>query len=142
MWPSTLTLTTTVTVLLSVLASAASTATGSGGENDLSFLVIADMHTMSNFLRNPSNIQLKNSLTTILQNIRDNHVGETDIVVSPGDVVSFGSLRGFEKLMDLTGISDENEAVYDAAMTCYNMTNEVYQEAGFTRLQHIYSLHR
>jgi len=132
MWRSTPTLTTTFTALLSVLVSAASTATGSGGENDLSFLVIADMHTMSNFLWDPSNIQLKNSLTTILQNIRDNHVGETDIVVSPGDVVSFGGLRGFEKLMDLTGKTDENEAVYDAAMTCYSMTNEVYQEAGFS----------
>eukprot|EP00573_Skeletonema_grethae_P008867 CAMPEP_0201711174 /NCGR_PEP_ID=MMETSP0578-20130828/59006_1 /ASSEMBLY_ACC=CAM_ASM_000663 /TAXON_ID=267565 /ORGANISM="Skeletonema grethea, Strain CCMP 1804" /LENGTH=816 /DNA_ID=CAMNT_0048200223 /DNA_START=396 /DNA_END=2843 /DNA_ORIENTATION=+ len=87
---------------------------------------------MSNFLYNPSNIQLKNSLTTILQNIRDNYSGETDIVVSPGDVVSFGPMRGFETYMDLTGKSDENEAVYDAAMTSYTMTNEVYQGAGFS----------
>lgn len=72
----------TANVLLSVLASA-DYAAASGGANDLSFLVIADMHDMSNFIWNPSNMELKDKLTTILQNIRDNYVGGTDIVVSP-----------------------------------------------------------
>eukprot|EP00984_Skeletonema_dohrnii_P038600 scaffold42040_cov194-Skeletonema_dohrnii-CCMP3373.AAC.1 len=34
--------------------------------------------------------------------------------------------------MSLTGKSDENEAVYDAAVTSYTKTNEVYQEVGFS----------
>lgn len=101
------------------------------GENDLSFVVIADMHTMSNFLWNRSNTVLKTTLTTILQNIRENYVGETNIVLAPGDVVSFGGTTN-EKLLNLTGKPDINEAVSDAAITSYSKTNEVYQEAGFS----------
>lgn len=122
----------TITVLLSVLASASSVASGSGaGENDLSFVVIADMHSMSNFLWNRSNTVLKTTLTTILQNIRENYVGETNIVLAPGDVVSFGGKTN-EELLNLTGKPDINEAVSDAAITSYSKTNEVYQEAGFS----------
>lgn len=123
----------TITVLLSVLASASTVlASGSGaGENDLSFVVIADMHTMSNFLWNRSDIVLKTTLKTILQNIRENYVGETNIVLAPGDVVSFGGTTN-EKLLNLTGKPDINEAVSDAAITSYSKTNEVHQEAGFS----------
>jgi len=119
------------TVLLSLMASISIASASGSGDNHVSFLVIADMHTMSGFVWNPSNIQLKNTLTTILQNIRDKYVGETDIVLAPGDVVSFGG-QSNAKLMSLTGKSDENEAVYDAAVTSYTKTNEVYQEAGFS----------
>jgi len=118
----------TTTVLLSMLAS---TAASVGGDNDLSFLVIADLHAMSDFVSNHSNIELKNTLTAILQNIRDNYIGETDIVLAPGDVVGFGQMSN-ENLISLTGKSDINEAVFDAASTSYAKTNEVYQAAGFT----------
>ena len=104
-------LTLAITVLL-LISMVPLTTASMGGDNDLSFLVIADMHTMSSFVWNPSNIQLKDTLTTILLNIRDNYVGETDIVLAPGDVVSFESISN-EKLASLTGKSDENEAVYD-----------------------------
>ena len=119
-----------ITVLL-LMSMVPLTTASMGGDNDLSFLVIADMHTMSSFVWKPFNIQLKDTLTTILQNIRDNYVGETDIVLSPGDVVSFGPISN-EKLASLTGKSDKNEAVYDAALTSYTKTNEVYGEVGFT----------
>jgi hypothetical protein len=118
---------TTVTVLLSMMSSIVPTS--GSGDNDLSFLVIADMHTMSEFVYNSSDIHLFNTLTAILQNIQDNYI-ETDIVLAPGDVVSFGGTTN-EKLISLTGIPDENEAVYNAAVTSYTKTIELYQEAGF-----------
>ena len=106
------------------------------GDN-VSFLVIADLHSMSNFAfekyaNNPSRIKNFNSLKAILENIRDNYMkNETDIVVAPGDVVSFGSMKTYEKFTSGTGLLDENEAVYAAAIESYRKTNELYEEAGF-----------
>eukprot|EP00984_Skeletonema_dohrnii_P037142 scaffold38898_cov155-Skeletonema_dohrnii-CCMP3373.AAC.2 len=55
---------------------------------------------------------------------------ETDLVIAPGDVTAFGNISNGE-FMSQTGLSDENEAVYDASTTSYTKTNELYQGAGF-----------
>ena len=55
---------------------------------------------------------------------------ETDLVIAPGDVAAFGNISNGE-FMSQTGLSDENEAVYDASTTSYTKTNELYQGAGF-----------
>jgi len=119
-----------------MLSAMTSIATARG--DSVSFLVIADLHSMSHFAFekdaiSPDNIQRFNSLKAILKNIRDNYMKETDIVVAPGDVVSFGGWKN-EKYTSGTGLSDENGAVYAAAISSYRKTKELYDGAGFTTL--------
>ena len=76
-------------------------------ENTASFVVMADVHSMSNFLLiDPEN--LWNSLTPILSNIKSNY-SNTDIVMAPGDLTSFGRLQN-KRIQEITGIEDENDA--------------------------------
>ena len=79
-----------------------------------------------------SNLQLWSNLKSSLQAIRDSYMNETDLVVAPGDVVSFGKLRSYDMFTSGTGLSDQNEAVYAAAMSSYSKTNELYGGAGFS----------
>lgn len=65
----------------------------SSNENAASFVVIADMHSMSSFAFQNENgsPDLQNqwkSLTSILRNIKSNY-SNTDIVMAPGDLTSF-----------------------------------------------------
>ena len=105
-------------------------------ENNVSFLVIADMHSMSQFAfedkyRLSPKLQLKwNNLTDILENIKENYA-DTEIVLAPGDISSFGGISN-DKIKKKTRIKDENDAVYDATMRAFGRTNELYQGAGFT----------
>ena len=103
--------------------------------NNASFLVIADMHSMSAFAFEDqfpsSKLQLKwNNLTDILENIKENYA-DTEIVLAPGDISSFGQISN-DKIKNKTGIKDENDAVYNATMRTFGKTNEMYQGAGFT----------
>ena len=103
--------------------------------NNVSFLVIADMHSMSSFAfadkYRSSKLQLKwDNLTDILENIKENYA-DTEIVLAPGDISSFGGISN-DKIKKKTRIKDENDAVYDATMRAFGRTNELYQGAGFT----------
>ncbi|GFH53361.1 hypothetical protein CTEN210_09837 [Chaetoceros tenuissimus] len=105
-------------------------------EKSTSFVVIADMHSMSSFAFQTENesAELQNqwrSLTSILNNIKSNY-SNTDVVMAPGDLSSFGQIPN-KFIQDMTGIENENDAVYNATMTSYAKANELYQEAGFTK---------
>jgi hypothetical protein len=76
-------------------------------------------------------MQLWNNLTTTKANVRQIiSKGLISSLRQEGDVISFGGIRN-EALVSQTGVSDENDAVYIAATTSYNKTNELYQGAGF-----------
>ena len=125
-----------LTILIALLLLSKMTSIASATSDNVSFLVIADLHSMSNFAfekyaDSPLNIKKFNSLKAVLQNIRDNYMNDTDIVVAPGDVVSFGGMRTYEKFTSGTGLLDENEAVYAAAIESYRKTNELYEGVGF-----------
>ena len=97
----------------------------SSNENTASFVAIADMHSMSSFAFQNENgsADLQNqwkSLTSILHNHSN-----TDIVVAPGDQTSFGKVLN-KFIQEMNGIEDENDAVYNATMTSYAKTNELY----------------
>lgn len=107
----------------------------SNNENTASFVVIADMHSVSSFAFQHENdsSDLQNqwkSLTFILNNIKSNYTN-TDIIMAPGDLTSLGKLPN-KFIQDMTGIENENDAIYNATMTSYAKANELYQEAGFT----------
>ena len=105
------------------------------GDDGTSFLVIADMHSMSAFAfqdkYSSSKLQQKwNNLTDILENIKDNYA-DTEIVLAPGDISSFGQISN-DKIRKKSRIEDENDAVYNVTMRTFGETNELYQGAGFT----------
>ena len=109
----------------------------SSNGNDVSFVVIADMHSMSKFAfqgDNPTtNLQHRWwKLTNIMENIRNNYVNDTEaLLLAPGDLVSFGQLSN-EEIKKKSGIEDENDAVYFASTESYEKTNELY--SGFSTL--------
>lgn len=109
----------------------------SSNENAVSFVVIADMHSMSKFAfqgDNPTTNQQHQffRLTKIIENIRNNYVNDTEaILLAPGDLVSFGGTSN-EKIQEKSGIEDENEAVYFASTESYEKANELY--SGFSTL--------
>lgn len=122
-------------ILLLIIAMLSSAfAASPNGDNGISFLVIADMHHMSSFAFEDnffSDLQhLWNNLTDILENVKENYA-HTEIVLAPGDISSFGQISN-DKIKNMTGIEDENDAVYDATMRTFVKTNELYQGAGFT----------
>ena len=125
-------------LMIVILALHATSFAASTNANDgTSFLVIADMHSMSEFAFEdqwPSDSdylqQTWNDLTSIVENIKQNYA-DTEIVLAPGDITSFGKMSN-DKIQNMTGIEDENDAVYHATMTAFGKTNELYQGAGFT----------
>lgn len=99
-------------------------------------MVIADMHSMSSFAFQNENdsSDLQNqwkSLTSILKNIQSNYSNTDIIMAPPGDITSFGKMQN-KFIKDMTGIENENNAIYNATMTSYAKANKLYREAGFT----------
>ena len=109
----------------------------SSNENAVSFVVIADMHSMSKFAFQGDNPTINSErqffrLTKIMENIRNNYVNDTEaILLAPGDLVSFGQTSN-EKIQEKSGIEDENDAVYFASTESYEKANELY--SGFSTL--------
>jgi thymidylate kinase len=109
----------------------------SSSENGVSFVVIADMHSMSKFAFQGDNPSIANQrqwekLTDIMENIRNNYINDTEaLLLAPGDLVSFGQTSN-EDIQKKSGIEDENEAVYFASAESYKKANELY--SGFSTL--------
>lgn len=106
-------------------------------ENSASFLVIADLHTMSTFAFQDQNLSPAsqyswNNLTSIMDNIRYNYVKDSDaLVLAPGDLVSFGQLSN-DKIKRKSGFEDENDAVYSASIKSYAQTRKLLIASGFS----------
>lgn len=109
----------------------------SSNENGVSFVVIADMHSMSKFAfqgddPTTNSEHLFFRLTKIMKNIRNNYVNDTEaILLAPGDLVSFGQLSN-EDIQKKSGIEDENDAVYFASTESSKKANELF--SGFSTL--------
>jgi len=101
------------------------------------FILIADIHKMtwfswSNYTVN-KNMKSYSDNLEVIEHIYQNYGGE--LVVSPGDIVSYGSIKTISRLKELLKLEDEDisdeDAVYLAGLNAYSTTRKLFKEAGY-----------
>jgi len=105
-----------------------------------SFVVFADIHGLTPFAFDPLDENLESWQTSldILKNIKHTHldddggVGGGEIVLLPGDVLSFGGMSNPNIVKKLGQPSlSETESIYTASKNCYKTTKELFRQAGY-----------
>lgn len=99
-----------------------------------SFVVFADIHGLTPFSFDPLDESLdtwRDSLD-ILKNIKQSHVEDGgEIVLLPGDVLSFGGLSNRNIVQRLGQNLSETDSIYRASTNCYKTTRELFRQAGY-----------
>jgi hypothetical protein len=97
-----------------------------------SFVVFADIHGLTPFSFDPFDESIpawRNSLKT-LTHIKEKY-GAGDIVLLPGDMLSFGGLSNEVIATLLRQNLSIPESIYTASKNCYRTTKELFQRAGY-----------
>ena len=116
--------------LLSTLSTAVS-----ANEESFSFVVMADIHSLTPFSFDPFNTSSPTWIVgeSILKNIKDNF-GGGEFVVMVGDGASYGGMTNAEISAKLGGQLPYSNAVYQMGVNCHSSTKALFQAAGFDTL--------
>jgi len=101
------------------------------------FIVLSDMHTAAWFswegVEQNKKRKLYQDQLTVLKHINEKYGGE--LVLSPGDIASYGGLS-YDFIKDKLGLGNisNQEAVYTSHLNCFQTAKELFREAGYGTL--------